>query len=42
MVTRVTGYLRMDKRYFKELSFIQVALYKCNILFELMAKNKLN
>ena len=26
MVTRVTGHLRLDKRYFKELSFIQVAL----------------
>ena len=24
MVTRVTGHLRLDKRYFKELSFIQV------------------
>ena len=27
MVTRVTGHLRLDKIYFKELSFIQVALY---------------
>ena len=26
MVTRVTVHLRLDKRYFKELSFIQVAL----------------
>ena len=26
MVARVTGHLRLDKRYFKELSFIQVAL----------------
>ena len=26
MVTRVTGHLRLDKRYYKELSLIQVAL----------------
>ena len=26
MVTRVTGHLRLDKRYFKKLSFIKVAL----------------
>ena len=27
MVTRVTGHLRLIKSYFKELSFIHVALY---------------
>ena len=26
MVTRVTGHLRLDKRYYKELSLTQVAL----------------
>ena len=26
MVARVTGHIRLDKRYFKKLSFIQVAL----------------
>ena len=26
MVTKVTGHLRLDKRYYKELSLIQVAL----------------
>ena len=32
MLTRVTGNLRLIKSYFKELAFIQVALYKCNLL----------
>ena len=32
MVTRVTGHLRLIKNNFKELSFIKVALYLCNLL----------
>ena len=32
METRVTGHLRLIKSDFKELSFIQVALYLCNLL----------
>ena len=39
MVTRVTDHLRLDKRYFKELSFIQVALQDC---VRIMAKVNFN